>query len=97
MIATLTSKGQVTLPKAIRDKLKLEAGSKLYFHVRPDGSLNARVLNGSIDSIIGMLHRPGAKAATVEEIDESIAAYVGEEDARIVREARARARPRRAA
>lgn len=29
MLATLTSKGQVTLPKQIRDKLGLKAGSKL--------------------------------------------------------------------
>ena len=33
-VATLTSKGQVTLPKSIRQALGVEAGSKLVFELR---------------------------------------------------------------
>ena len=40
MLATLTSKGQVTLPKPIRDKLGLKAGSKLDFELLPDGTVS---------------------------------------------------------
>ena len=72
MIVTLTSKGQLTLPKPIRDRMKLAAGSKLDFQVQPDGTLAVRPLNRSIDSIIGMLHRPGMKAATIREMNDAI-------------------------
>jgi len=40
--ATLTSKGQVTIPKRIRDKLGLEAGTEVEFILDDDGSLHVR-------------------------------------------------------
>ena len=39
MSATVTSKGQVTIPKAVRDLLGLEAGSKLDFHRNAQGEI----------------------------------------------------------
>ena len=42
MFATLTSKGQITLPKEIRDRLGLDAGSILHFQVLPDNTITAR-------------------------------------------------------
>jgi AbrB family looped-hinge helix DNA binding protein len=39
MEATLTSKGQVTIPKAVRDTLKLHVGDRIEFLVDPDGSV----------------------------------------------------------
>lgn len=36
ILATVTSKGQVTIPKAIRDRLNLEAGQKLIFEAHGD-------------------------------------------------------------
>ena len=40
--ATLTSKGQVTIPKRIREKLGLEAGTEVEFILDDDGSLRVR-------------------------------------------------------
>lgn len=37
MIATITSKGQITLPASIRKELKIGTGDKLDFEVTPDG------------------------------------------------------------
>lgn len=39
MLATLTSKGQVTLPAPIRAALKLDAGARLDFALQDDGSI----------------------------------------------------------
>jgi AbrB family looped-hinge helix DNA binding protein len=40
--ATVTSKGQVTIPKRIRERLGLDAGTELEFTVNEDGSLTVR-------------------------------------------------------
>ena len=42
MTTTLTRKGQVTIPKHIRDSLNLEPGSRLIFDVSNDGQLVLR-------------------------------------------------------
>ena len=40
--ATITSKGQVTIPKAIRDRLGLHEGTTVEFVVETDGTINVR-------------------------------------------------------
>lgn len=42
MPTTLTSKGQVTVPKTVRDYLGLKAGSAVTFERRPDGEIVLR-------------------------------------------------------
>ena len=58
MIATITSKGQITLPKLIRDRLKLHIGDKLDFIVRDDGHLEVIPIKGSITELKGMALQP---------------------------------------
>ena len=48
METTLTRKGQVTIPKHIRDSLNLEPGCKLIFDVNSDGELVLRK-NGPVE------------------------------------------------
>ena len=84
--ATMTSKGQVTVPKAIRDRLKLKTGDKLEF-VEIDGKvfLNARNLRAvDLAGILGP--PPSGRSLTVEEIDDAIAEAVAEDDRRIQRQ-----------
>jgi antitoxin PrlF len=69
--AKLTSKGQVTVPKAIRDQLHLEPGVTLHFAVDPSGRIVVTPLTLGIEDLIGILPRP-RKALTNEEIDEVI-------------------------
>ncbi|MBA2593769.1 MAG: AbrB/MazE/SpoVT family DNA-binding domain-containing protein [Pseudomonadota bacterium] len=76
MLATLTSKGQVTLPKEIRDKLGLKAGSKLDFELLPDGTVKLRAANLTALSIMGMLKRPGQRPVSIEEMDEGITSFL---------------------
>jgi len=88
MLATLTSKGQVTLPKEIRDALKLDAGTKLDFSLQSDGSVNVRPLKNSVASLFGILKRPGGKAFSIEEQKASVGRALAEKHDRILREAR---------
>lgn len=83
--ATLTSKGQITVPKEIRDKLHLEQGDVLRFELLPSGEL--RVTSGKPGpSVYGMLRKYAkAKALTVREIDEAIGRHVALDDQRIRR------------
>ena len=37
--ATVTSKGQVTIPKRVRDRLEIESGTRLAFVLEDDGSV----------------------------------------------------------
>ena len=81
MFATLTSKGQVTLPKAIRDRLGLAAGSMLDFAVLPDNSISARPVTPDARRIRGILKSPHAKAPTVEQMDQAVARHLREKHA----------------
>ena len=64
MIATLTSKGQITLPKEIRERLGLDAGSMLDFQVMPDNTITARAVKPDARRIRGLLKSPHAEALT---------------------------------
>ncbi|MGK7875331.1 MAG: AbrB/MazE/SpoVT family DNA-binding domain-containing protein [Xenococcaceae cyanobacterium] len=70
--ATITSKGQVTIPKEIRDYLKLETGSKVDFVIDENGEVKVIPLNVPVEALSGMLHRQSMKAATLEEMEAAI-------------------------
>ena len=82
MLATLTSKGQVILPKQIRDKLRLKAGSKLNFELLPDGTVKLRPANLTALSIMGMLKPPGQRPVSIEEMDEGITSFLARKHGR---------------
>lgn len=64
--STLTSKGQTTVPKAIRESLRLKPGDRITFTPMPDGTVLMRVKNKSVMSLAGSLRRRGRKALPVE-------------------------------
>ena len=82
MHATVTDKGQVTVPKEIRQRTGIRPGSRLDFEVMEDGSLRVQVLSQGADKLFGLLHRPGAATRSIEEMDEGIAAAAGERNRR---------------
>ena len=73
MLATVTIKGQVTVPKAIRDQLKIEQGTQLDFKLNDDGSISVRALKRSALSIVGLLRKPGRAASTIEQMNQAVA------------------------
>lgn len=91
--ATLTSKGQITLPQDVRNDLDLKAGDKVSFEkVGRDYVL--RPQNRSIMELAGIFHRPGEKALTIEQMDEGLSKALAEDDARIRSYGTRRARDR---
>jgi antitoxin PrlF len=66
--ATLTSKGQTTIPKEIRDSLNMKAGDRMTFTLLPDGTVLMRLKNKSVLDLAGRLHKAGRKALPVEDL-----------------------------
>lgn len=81
--STLTSKGQITLPKDIRSHLRLAEGDRLEFLINDDGSVRLRPVSGSVRRLQGMFRREGAPAQTLEQVDEAIGSFVAQDQERI--------------
>ena len=72
--ATLTSKGQVTIPKAVRESLHLHTGDRIEFVVHGPGEASVKPITKTVDEVFGKLHDPDQPALTVEGMDAAIAA-----------------------
>lgn len=69
--STVTSKGQITIPKAVRERLNLEAGDTVYFDVRDDGSVLLVARNEALEGLFGLLKGRAAarKAIPIEDMN----------------------------
>ena len=65
--ATVTSKGQTTIPKSIRAAANLKAGDRIHFTVLVDGTIIVRVKNRSIRDI--SFKPPGTKRVSVAQMN----------------------------
>ena len=75
--STLTSKGQVTIPKEVRDALGVRAGDRVSFVVRDDDVVELRPETLDLRTLYGALKRVG-KAVSVEQMNRDIADAVAE-------------------
>ncbi|MGK2898489.1 MAG: AbrB/MazE/SpoVT family DNA-binding domain-containing protein [Burkholderiaceae bacterium] len=76
MHTTLTSKGQMTLPAAVRSQLGLEAGDQLSVTVLDAETIVLkRRASRSVATLRGLLPRP-AKALTLQQMDDGVAAHL---------------------
>jgi antitoxin PrlF len=71
--ATMTSKGQITVPKEVRDALHLEAGTKIQFQVTPNGDILLRPKSWDVSRLKGMVKPPPGVHVSIAEMKESIA------------------------
>jgi AbrB family looped-hinge helix DNA binding protein len=69
--ATITAKGQTTIPKDVRYKLHLEPGDRVEFMVQDDGTALMVPAKLTLSDLKGCLPPP-AKALTLEELDEAV-------------------------
>jgi AbrB family looped-hinge helix DNA binding protein len=66
--ATLTSKGQTTIPKKIRDSLSMKAGDRMTFTLMPDATVVMRVKSKSVIELAGLLRKKGRKPIPVKQL-----------------------------
>lgn len=66
--ATLTSKGQTTIPKEIRDSLGMKTGDRMSFTLMPDSTVVMRVKSKSVAELAGMLHKKGRKTVSIDQM-----------------------------
>ncbi len=70
--ARVTSKGQVTLPKPLRDSLGIQEGDHVEFSVLSTNSASIRSFSEPCASAGVLRHLAKEKTVTVEEMDEGI-------------------------
>lgn len=68
--ATITSKGQITIPNSVRNKMHLMQGSKIEF-ISCDGFIMMIPIDKNIDSLKGILPKP-KKSLSIEEMNNII-------------------------
>lgn len=71
--AKITSKGQITLPKEIRDALGLRAGDRVTFVVREDGTAVMYPRKGSLDQLFARV-KPEKQGVSLDDMQEAIEA-----------------------
>jgi antitoxin PrlF len=71
MESAITTKGQATIPKTVREHLGLKPGDRVKFFIHPNGSV-VLLPRQPASSLRGILR--SRKPATVEQMDRAIAA-----------------------
>lgn len=66
---TMTSKGQVTVPREIRDRLGLKSGDKMVFTMLSDGTIVMRPKTRRLADAAGSLTRPGQPKVAIEDMN----------------------------
>ncbi|ROM50535.1 AbrB family transcriptional regulator [Pseudomonas canadensis] len=71
--ATLTSKGQITIPVQVRTALGLETGDRVEFVEMEDGKFAMIAASKTVHDLKGLIRKP-AKAVSLDEMNRAIAA-----------------------
>lgn len=72
-VATLTSKGQITIPSRVRHALGLEAGDRVEFVEQGEGQFAIVPATRSVQELRGMFHGKRSKPVSIEEMNATIA------------------------
>lgn len=69
--STITTKGQVTIPKNIRDLLKLDKGDRVEFVVNQDGIVTIEPIKNDVLKLKGMIAKP-KQPVSLEDMKNAI-------------------------
>jgi AbrB family looped-hinge helix DNA binding protein len=75
-LATITSKGQVTIPIQVRKSLHLDAGDKIEIIVTKEDEALIRLVSKKVDEVFGCLKSKNkvSKPVSIEEMNTAIKA-----------------------
>ena len=76
-MATLTSKGQTTIPKGIRDHLRLRPGDRIDFVIDDRGDVRVRPAVVNLSELKGMLQAKVRKPLSIDEMNAAVRARAG--------------------
>ena len=70
--STVSSKGQVTIPKEVRDALRIDTGDRVLFVVRDDGVVELRPETVDLMDLVGILEPADGRHVTIDGMSEAI-------------------------
>ncbi len=71
--AKLTSKGQLTIPKSVRESLRLHAGDRVAFVVHGDEEAVLKPMTKSVDDVFGCLYSPEQPRRSIKQMNNAVA------------------------
>ena len=72
--SALTAKGQTTIPKQVRDFLRLSTGDRIEFILEDEGRVVLRAAHGDIRDLAGLLDRSERPAVSIDEMNAAVKA-----------------------
>ena len=72
MEATLTSKGQITIPKKVREHLQLRTGDRLDFRIEKDGSIRIYPIARKVAEVFGAFAEKAARPYSTAEVKDRL-------------------------
>jgi AbrB family looped-hinge helix DNA binding protein len=77
LVSTVTQKGQVTIPKDLRDSLHLDTGDKVEFIRNDRGEIVIKPVTRKVTEVAGILGRyQKSKAISIEEMDRVVEQFI---------------------
>jgi antitoxin PrlF len=70
-IATISGKGQITLPKNVRDHLKVNSGDRVEFLIDSDGNVTVWPVTEDVTRLKGMIPGP-KKPVSIKDMNQAI-------------------------
>ena len=70
--ATLTSKGQITVPKEVRERLRVKSGDVLEFEISGDGRILVKPAQGHLRALKGLLRQVRKRPVSLEAMERAI-------------------------
>jgi antitoxin PrlF len=71
-LATLTSKGQITIPKKVREHLQLKTGDRLDFRIEKDGSIRIYPIARKVAEVFGAFAEKAKRPYSTTEVKDHL-------------------------